>query len=620
MAISPAWRGFIRRLSALNFSSANPRHRIARPSFKDTRIIPSGSFCDSDFRGRSFFIAIAVASGILGGGFIAFADAGTEPVLTMKKVEQSSKLEERRKRVVVLGTGWAGMSFLKSLDTTLYDVQVISPRNFFVFTPLLPSVTVGTVEARSITEPIRKIMKKKKNVTFCQAHCLRIDAENRRILCRPVADLDELGKMEFEVEYDYLVLAVGAMANTFNTPGVEEYCHFLKEIEDAEKIRESIVDCFELAAIPDVDEEERQKLLQFVVVGGGPTGVEFAAELHDLIYEDLLKLYPGLASYVTIKVIQSGDHILNTFDERISRFAEQKFQRDGVEVKTGCRVLKVQKKAIVVKEKSSGKDIEIPYGMVVWSTGIGTRPFVAEFMQQIGQSDRRALATDEWLRVKGCENTYALGDCATIEQRKLMEDVAYLFTLADKDNSGTLTAKDFKDAMELLRERYPQINIYLQRQHIRDVTKILDTSGTDAPGSPILLDIEKFKKAIKQVDSQMKALPATAQVAAQQGEYLAQCFNHRAKCALEPEGPLRVRGEGRHQFQPFLYKHFGQFAPLGGEQAAAELPGDWVSIGRSTQWLWYSVYASKQVSWRTRALVVFDWTKRFIFGRDSSRM
>ncbi|KAK4799347.1 hypothetical protein SAY86_024712 [Trapa natans] len=68
------------------------------------------------------------------------------------------------------------------------------------------------------------------------------------------------------------------------------------------------------------------------------------------------------------------------------------------------------------------------------------------------------------------------------------------------------------------------------------------------------------------------------------------------------------------------YKHFGQFAPLGGEQAAAQLPGDWVSIGRSTQWLWYSIYASKQVSWRTRILVMFDWGKKFIFGRDSSRI
>lgn len=122
-----------------------------------------------------------------------------------------------------------------------------------------------------------------------------------------------------------------------------------------------------------------------------------------------------------------------------------------------------------------------------------------------------------------------------------------------------------------------------------------------------------------QVDSQMKSGPATAQVAAQQGEYLARSFNHLASDKPD-DGPIRIRGSGLHRCQPFRYRHFGQFAPLGGETTAAELPGDWVSIGRSTQWLWYSVYASKQVSWRTRALVMFDWTKRFVFGRDSSRM
>ncbi|KAL9668382.1 hypothetical protein QQ045_002763 [Rhodiola kirilowii] len=92
------------------------------------------------------------------------------------------------------------------------------------------------------------------------------------------------------------------------------------------------------------------------------------------------------------------------------------------------------------------------------------------------------------------------------------------------------------------------------------------------------------------------------------------------QCETYPEGPLRFRGTGRHRFHPFRYRHFGQFAPLGGEQTAAQLPGDFVSIGYSSQWLWYSVYASKLVSWRTRYLVISDWTRRFVFGRDSSRI
>jgi pyruvate/2-oxoglutarate dehydrogenase complex dihydrolipoamide dehydrogenase (E3) component len=106
-----------------------------------------------------------------------------------------------------------------------------------------------------------------------------------------------------------------------------------------------------------------------VIVGGGPTGVEFAAELHDLIHDDLLNLYPHLHNDVKITVVQSGDHILNTYDERISKYAEQKFTREGIDVKMGCRVLGVQEGDIAFKVKSTSQLVNLPYGMIVWSTG-----------------------------------------------------------------------------------------------------------------------------------------------------------------------------------------------------------------------------------------------------------
>ncbi|CAK9135023.1 unnamed protein product [Ilex paraguariensis] len=549
------------------------------------------------------------------GGLVAYADSQSD---SGRHSVEPNQIEPRKKRVVVLGTGWAGTSFLKDLDVSSYDVQVVSPRNYFAFTPLLPSVTCGTVEARSIVEPVRKLVKKRGgDIHFSEAECLEIDAGNKKILCRSNFNENLVGNNEFFLEYDYLVIAVGSQVNTFNTPGVLEYCHFLKEIEDAQRIRETVIDCFEKAVLPGQSDEERMTNLHFVIVGGGPTGVEFAAELHDFVHEDLVYLYPTVKDLVKISVIQSGDHILNTFDERISSFAEQKFQRDGIDVLTGCRVVSVSDKLINLKVKSTGVDTSIPHGMVLWSTGVGTRPVVKDLMQQIGQGNRRILATDEWLRVKGCEDVYALGDCATVAQRKIMEDILSIFKAADKDNSGTLTIEEFKDVVEDIIIRYPQVELYLKRKHLFDVMDLLkDSSGNDRKE----VDIEEFKLALCQVDSQVKSLPATAQVAAQQGAYLSGCFNHRERCKTNPEGPRRFRGSGRHEFRPFRYRHLGQFAPLGGEQAAAELPGDWVSLGRSTQWLWYSVYASKQVSWRTRVLVVFDWTKRFIFGRDSSRI
>ncbi|XP_023532684.1 external alternative NAD(P)H-ubiquinone oxidoreductase B3, mitochondrial-like [Cucurbita pepo subsp. pepo] len=529
--------------------------------------------------------------------------------------------KKKKKKVVVLGTGWAGTSFLKNLKSSSYDVHVISPHNYFAFTPLLPSVTCGTVEARSIVEPIRSITKKKGlSIEFREAECYKIDAENKKVFCRSTQDTNLGGKEEFSVDYDYLIVAMGAKSNTFNTPGVEENAHFLKGVEDAQRIRQSVIDCFERASLPNLSEEEKKRTLHFVIVGGGPTGVEFAAELHDFAAEDLAELYPSLKEYVKITLLEAGDHILNMFDKRITAFAEDKFQRDGINLKTGSMVVKVTDKEISTKERATGEFVSVPYGMVVWSTGIGPRPQVVDFMKQIGQTNRRALATDEWLRVEGCDGVYAFGDCATINQRKVMEDIAVIFSKADTDNSGSLALQEFQEAVKDICERYPQVEIYLKKNKMKNFAALLKKSQSDTQNQSTELDIESFTSLLSEVDAQMKNLPATAQVAAQQGEYLATCFNKMEQCEKYPEGPLRYRGTGRHRFRPFRYKHFGQFAPLGGEQTAAQLPGDWISIGHSSQWLWYSVYTSKLVSWRTRVLVLSDWGRRFIFGRDSSRI
>ncbi|KAL3519637.1 hypothetical protein ACH5RR_017786 [Cinchona calisaya] len=564
----------------------------------------------------SKLLVVVALSG--GGGFVAYSEA--TPGASGNIVE-STEPEIKKKRVVVLGTGWAGTSFLKNLKDPSYDVQVISPRNYFAFTPLLPSVTSGTVEPRSIVEPIRNIIRKKQvDIRYSEAECIKIDAENKKVYCQSNAKTNLNGKEEFVVDFDYLVIGVGARSNTFNIPGVLENTLFLKEVEDAQKIRKTIIDCFERAALPSLSDEERKKILHFVVVGGGPTGVEFAAQLHDFLTEDLAKLYPNIKDLVRITLLEATDHILNMFDKRITVFAEEKFKREGIDLRTGSMVVNISDKEISTKEIKTGQMSSLPYGMIVWSTGIGTRPVIMDFMKQIGQNNRRVLATDEWLRVEGCDNIYAVGDCATINQRKVMEDVAAIFQKADKDNSGTLTVKEFQEVLDDICERYPQLELYLKNKQMHSLVDLLKDSKQDDVKESVEVSIEEFKSALSQVDSQMKNLPATAQVASQQGVYLANCFNRMKEVEKNPEGPLRIRGEGRHRFRPFRYRHLGQFAPLGGEQTAAQLPGDWVSIGHSSQWLWYSVYASKQVSWRTRALVVSDWMRRFIFGRDSSSL
>ncbi|KAG6525665.1 hypothetical protein ZIOFF_015631 [Zingiber officinale] len=201
--------------SSLSMSEGSYGFSGMSPSVcSSSRSSPSHSFS---------FLSVCVCSG---GGIIAYADAKSDHNFDAPGATNKKKL-------VVLGTGWAGTSFLRNVDTSQYDVKVVSPRNYFLFTPLLPSVTCGTVEQRSIAEPIRNIMRKKgEQIQFWEAECHKIDPVNKKILCRSNICTNSEGKGEFTVDYDYLVVALGAKPNTFNTPGVVEKsgCRMLFEL------------------------------------------------------------------------------------------------------------------------------------------------------------------------------------------------------------------------------------------------------------------------------------------------------------------------------------------------------------------------------------------------------
>uniref|UniRef100_A0A914CCN1 FAD/NAD(P)-binding domain-containing protein n=1 Tax=Acrobeloides nanus TaxID=290746 RepID=A0A914CCN1_9BILA len=182
------------------------------------------------------------------------------------------------KSLVVLGTGWASYSVVRNINRQFYRVIVISPRNHFLFTPLLTSTTVGTLEFRSIIEPVR-------NVGFTNSHdfhlaeALNCDFEKQIVTVQSSLDKN----MVWDIPYDKLVIGVGSLPNTFNVPGVKENAFFLKEISDARQIRQKILRNLELELAPKCSKEEVKRLLHTVIVGGGPTGVEFGAELYDFI-------------------------------------------------------------------------------------------------------------------------------------------------------------------------------------------------------------------------------------------------------------------------------------------------------------------------------------------------
>ncbi|KAJ2024271.1 NADH:ubiquinone oxidoreductase, partial [Coemansia sp. S3946] len=298
----------------------------------------------------------------------------TDPVVLTES--RKTTPNNKKKTLVLLGTGWGSTTILKSLDTNSYNVVVVSPRNYFLFTPLLPSCTVGTTESRSIMEPIRHIIgRRSKDIRFYEAQCTDIDMTKKELVLEQGEELDSASNQSTRINYDYLVVGIGGTYNTFGTPGVEKYACFLKEMGDVSKIRRRIKDAIEKASFANISEAERDRLLHMVVVGGGPTGVEFAGELHDLIADDLSRWVPELASKIRITLVESLPNVLPSFDKKLVYYTQLMFKKTGINLLTNTTVKKVDEKTLTVSNSVSGSETEIPYGNIVWAAGIRARQF-----------------------------------------------------------------------------------------------------------------------------------------------------------------------------------------------------------------------------------------------------
>ncbi|KAJ1921330.1 NADH:ubiquinone oxidoreductase [Mycoemilia scoparia] len=327
------------------------------------------------------------------------------------------------KTLVILGTGWGAATVLKNVDTDKYNVVVVSPRNYFLFTPLLPSCTVGTIENRSIMEPIRHITRhKSRDVTVYEANCTDVNPQTNEITIQGFTDV-QAERPKTVLKYDYLVMAVGAMNNTFNTPGVEKYACFLKEIWDAKKIRQKLMDCIETAAYKGQTPKERKRLLHMVVVGGGPTGVEYAGELYDFMTDDLRYWYPELVEDVKITLVEALPNVLPMFDKKLIEYTQNTFKENSINILTKTMVKEVKETTITVQDENKNL-VEIPYGLIVWATGNKARAVTEKLRSKISKDDQsspRGLVVDDYLRVKGVKNIWALGDCSVSKYAPLAQ-------------------------------------------------------------------------------------------------------------------------------------------------------------------------------------------------------
>ncbi|KAG5973037.1 hypothetical protein E4U58_005884 [Claviceps cyperi] len=492
------------------------------------------------------------AAGLVGYTFITiYQDRHPEP---------QSEPDSSKKTLVILGTGWGSVALLKKLDTENYNVVVVSPRNYFLFTPLLPSCTTGTIEHRSIMEPVRAILRHKKAaVRFYEAEASSIDPERKVI---KIVDNSEIkgAISETEIPYDMLVVGVGAENATFGIPGVRENSCFLKEINDAQRIRKKIMDCVETAAFKDQTPEEVNRLMHMVVVGGGPTGVEFAGELQDFFEEDIKKLVPSISNRFKVTLIEALPNVLPSFSKQLIDYTENTLREEKIDIKTKTMVKRVTETTVEaeISRPDGGKErVEIPYGLLVWATGNAVRPIVKDLMSRIpAQKDsRRGLAVNEYLVVQGARDIWAIGDCAV---------AGYAPTAQVASQEGNFLGRLFNN----------------------------------------MARTENHEARIQELSSQMNLQAGNSADTAHEIERL--------------EKQLRKIKD----IKPFKYSHQGSLAYIGSEKAVADVSwwnGNLATGGSLTYLFWRSAYLSMCFSTRNRVLVILDWLKSKAFGRDVSR-
>ncbi len=315
-------------------------------------------------------------------------------------------------RVVVIGCGFAGLKFCKKIDSSKYQVVLLDKNNYHTFQPLMYQVATSGLEADSIVYPIRKIFKGKKNFYFRMTSTERIDSNTKTIHTT-------LG----ELSYDYLVVATGANTNFFGMQNIEKFAMPMKTIVESLNLRSLIIQNFE-EALNTKDLEEREKLMNFVIVGGGPTGIELAGALSELRSHILPQDYPDLdIRRMQIHLVEAADRVLAAMSKYASEKSADYLKSRDINVWLSTMVKDFDGNTVFTDKK------DIQAKTVIWAAGIkGESPISPNFKRT--RSER--ILVDEFNLVKGVDSIYAIGDIAQIESETYPSGNAMLASVAEQ--------------------------------------------------------------------------------------------------------------------------------------------------------------------------------------------
>ncbi len=307
-------------------------------------------------------------------------------------------MSSREPNVVVVGAGFAGIRVVQGLANVPVNMAIIDRHNYHLFQPLLYQVATAALSPADIAFPIRRIFRGQKNIECVLGEVSSIDLSGKHIC------LDE----KLQIDYDYLVVATGATHSYFGHDAWTQRAPGLKTIDDATEIRKRILLSFEEAE-NELDEASRRAKLTFVVVGGGPTGVELAGALRQIAVQEIQKDYRSVdTSLARVLLVEANDRVLKTFDPKLSARALKDLQKMGVEVRINSRVTAIDETGVMIGDE------RIDANIVLWAAGVQASPLGKTLGVPLDRAGRVLVKAD--LSVPDHPEVFIAGDLASIMQ------------------------------------------------------------------------------------------------------------------------------------------------------------------------------------------------------------
>ena len=312
------------------------------------------------------------------------------------ETNQQSGRPSGRPHVVIIGAGFGGLSAAKALRHVEVDVTLIDRRNYHLFQPLLYQVATAGLSPAQIASPIRRIVSGQRNITVLMEKVVGVDKERREVVTP--------GR---QLPFDYLIIGTGARHAYFGNDQWEQFAPGLKKIDEATEIRRRILLAFEKAEVSQ-DKNERRRLLTFVVVGGGPTGVEMAGAIAELAHRTIVADFRHINPAETkIILVEAGPRILAAFPEHLSASAARQLGKLGVTVMTGAAVTSCDAEGIALKD-----DGRIEAATIIWAAGVMASPAGKWLDAPCDRAGR--VIVDTTLRPQGLSNIFVVGDTAAV--------------------------------------------------------------------------------------------------------------------------------------------------------------------------------------------------------------